>query len=278
MIDKVEKKIISVGEKAPGWQGPFEGGLLAVIRTGLQLVVSLTQLSDREVEGFRTLTGYGVYKGRYPLPIWGFPGLSVDTPFDPCKESLMRPNMVRDFLLNPKQEMLRILIDERGIVRALCQSVLDREYVRDLADLWSDPKTDWQGYDRWYEQTMRTSGIDHLASKLHKRYKGSTDYIRVDSWEDALTEDSPEERTSKYPQALPVELREKYIYTPDGGHSIQCVLKQHFAAGRDMSDFLVPVPVKAVLRGYEIIDGYAVVDLPYDTMLGLIVPEEDTEF
>jgi hypothetical protein len=81
-----------------------------------------------------------------------------------------------------------------------------------------------------------------------------------------------------YPKPLPKELQDWYCYTSDGGHSIVCVLKQHYRPGADLIEKLVPVPVKSVLRGYEQKGGYIVVDLPYSSEIGLMVPPGDDEF
>lgn len=68
------------------------------------------------------------------------------------------------------------------------------------------------------------------------------------------------------------------IYPADSGHSILCVLKKEFRPGADLTNSLLPVPVKAVLRKYSIDNGYVVVDLPYDSNFGLEINTEDDEF
>lgn len=83
----------------------------------------------------------------------------------------------------------------------------------------------------------------------------------------------------QYHSSLPPELATWYCYPSDSGHSILCVLKQHYRPGEDNTGYLVPVPVKTVLRtGYAVDNGYIVVDLPYDPKLGLVTPHEDDEF
>jgi hypothetical protein len=84
-----------------------------------------------------------------------------------------------------------------------------------------------------------------------------------------------------YHTELPPELECHYIYTPDGGHSINCLLEEHAGEAfltHAVSEHLIPVPVKAVLRGYRIARGYVVVDLPYDPDLGLLTEAGDDEF
>lgn len=84
----------------------------------------------------------------------------------------------------------------------------------------------------------------------------------------------------RYPRPLPPELERWYCYTADGGHSIAVVLAQHYREdAADLTDQLVPAPVRSVLRaGYTIRRGYVVCDLPYDPDLGLTTPPEDDEY
>ncbi len=84
-----------------------------------------------------------------------------------------------------------------------------------------------------------------------------------------------------YHSKLPPELEKFYVYFPDAGHSINCLLAEHAAEAfttHSVRDHLVPVPVKTVLRGYKVQRGYVVVDVPYDSELGLMVEPEDEEF
>lgn len=82
----------------------------------------------------------------------------------------------------------------------------------------------------------------------------------------------------RYHSELPAELAAWYVYTSDGGHSIVAVLAATMSGAADLTRLLVPVPVRSVLRGYELRDGYVVVDLPYDPALGLLTPAEDDEY
>ena len=86
----------------------------------------------------------------------------------------------------------------------------------------------------------------------------------------------------RYHSPLPAELAEWYCYTVDGGHSILCLLERdagEAAASHNLTDHLVPCPVRAVLRaGYRIQRGYVVVDLPSDQELGLLTEAGDDEY
>jgi len=85
---------------------------------------------------------------------------------------------------------------------------------------------------------------------------------------------------TRYPRALPVELAPWYAYVVDGGHCIVVVMPSQVQPGQPLTDYLVPAPVKAVLRiGYTVdADGYIWCDLPYDDTLGLVTDPGDDEF
>lgn len=81
-----------------------------------------------------------------------------------------------------------------------------------------------------------------------------------------------------YPTSLPAEVSLWYVYIVDGGHSILCTLEEFCKPGLDIEECMIPMPVKTVLRSYRIVAGCVVVPLAYDKVLGVQVPEEDTEF
>ncbi len=81
-----------------------------------------------------------------------------------------------------------------------------------------------------------------------------------------------------YHSQLSSQLQEWYAYCSDGGHCIVCCLKADYKPEGDLTDYLLPVPVKSVLQDYELHRGYVVVDLPYSSEIGLITPREDDEF
>lgn len=96
-------------------------------------------------------------------------------------------------------------------------------------------------------------------------------------------------QTGEYHSPLPEELQQWYANVLGAGHSIMCILPEHWnnttwnetMTEKEIVDFLVPVPVKSVLRGYEVREGIIVPTSPlveYDAHRGLIIPEEDTEY
>lgn len=68
-------------------------------------------------------------------------------------------------------------------------------------------------------------------------------------------------------------------YTRDAGHCIAVAVAKAYQPGDDAADFLAACPVRAVLAaGWQLRDGYVVVDLPYDEQLGLVIDESHEEF
>jgi hypothetical protein len=82
----------------------------------------------------------------------------------------------------------------------------------------------------------------------------------------------------KYTRPLPQELAEWYAYTRDGGHSICCVLQQDCRPGVVLSNHLIPLPVRTVLKDYWVRDDYIVIDVPYGRTVEWSIPEDDYEF
>ncbi len=88
-------------------------------------------------------------------------------------------------------------------------------------------------------------------------------------------------RDIPYPAPLPADITNHQVYLIDSGHSIMCVLAQHWNSEAKVTpdDYEVPVPVKYVLeRGYRKHGDYIIVDAPYDRTFGLDVPDEYSEF
>lgn len=81
-----------------------------------------------------------------------------------------------------------------------------------------------------------------------------------------------------YYSDLPREVKPWYVYLSDCGHNIVCILARDYQEDKELTQFLIPVPVKTVLRDYQIKNGYVVVDLPYNSEEGLLISEEDDEF
>lgn len=88
------------------------------------------------------------------------------------------------------------------------------------------------------------------------------------------------DRSKQYSEPLPEDIQPFYCYPIDSGHSILAVIRNIYPG--DASDpwgYVVPVPVKTILRvGWEMIEGLPWVVVPYDQDLGLMAPDEDTEF
>jgi hypothetical protein len=83
----------------------------------------------------------------------------------------------------------------------------------------------------------------------------------------------------KYPTPLPDELQPFYCYTRDGGHSILVVLENEYRQGASPIRFIIPAPVKMVLKaGYRLQDDRVWAVLPYDRESGLQVGAEEAEY
>jgi len=85
----------------------------------------------------------------------------------------------------------------------------------------------------------------------------------------------------KYHSTLPGDISPWYVYTRNSGHRILCVLRKNLLSGMaeaDYQDRLVSAPVKTVLRGYAIQDGFVIIDSDYNADTGFVTEPEDREF
>lgn len=89
-------------------------------------------------------------------------------------------------------------------------------------------------------------------------------------------------RDIPYPGELPREVRHLHAYLADSGHCLMAVplALRDFAMMDGISDYEIPLPVKYVLeKGYTQIgaDGICV-DVPYDSEIGVLIPDGYDEF
>jgi hypothetical protein len=82
----------------------------------------------------------------------------------------------------------------------------------------------------------------------------------------------------RYLKPLSPAVARWYCYTKDLGHSVLCLLERDVASGHLDDEHLVPVPVRTVMRGHKVKNGYVVVNLTYDPHIGLQFPDGDEEF
>ena len=147
---------IKEGDKYPGWEKPFEGSLMGITDGEIQLLVSLPYPRQIDIEDFKNLTAYGIYKEKYPLVIWQFgKNFLLAAPYNPEFEKQFRPDDVEKFICRKNKIMTRILIDQNGIIRIIRMAELKSSFIEDLQKVWSDSKTDWSKYNSWLSQIFR---------------------------------------------------------------------------------------------------------------------------
>lgn len=69
-----------------------------------------------------------------------------------------------------------------------------------------------------------------------------------------------------------------YCYTRAYGHTIAVALKSRFTLYQSPLSLLELALVKTVLRGYDVVGGYIVIDMSYTSPSGLRVPLGDREW
>ncbi|WP_031539338.1 hypothetical protein [Bacillus sp. MB2021] len=84
-----------------------------------------------------------------------------------------------------------------------------------------------------------------------------------------------------YHSQLPKELDYYYVWLPDCGHSIMCVLSQHIDDARkgEITDYMLPIPVKYVLeKGYIVHPDCIEVKAQYVLPMGLYIDGDYEEW
>jgi len=85
----------------------------------------------------------------------------------------------------------------------------------------------------------------------------------------------------KYHTALSDDISPWYVYTVNSGYRVLCVPRINISEDMTEDDYrsrLVSAPVKTVLRGYSIQEGFIVTDCDYNSDKGFITEMEDREF
>ena len=91
----------------------------------------------------------------------------------------------------------------------------------------------------------------------------------------------PQNKAKIYHSELPEELEMWYCYPIDSGHSIMAMLECHYqdkAQEEPFEDYLMPLPVKQVLRNYKIVKGFVIVEGEYNENTGAKIYDGDDEY
>ena len=83
-------------------------------------------------------------------------------------------------------------------------------------------------------------------------------------------------RKADYP-GLPAELQELSYFVQDQGYCIMIIPSsmEEEAWANDPDEYELPIPTKYVLaKGWKIRDGYAIVEVEYDHLVGAKIPDE----
>jgi len=166
-----ETRVVEVGKPYPGDIPYFYGSTIRITST-FEMLTRMNNITEKEIQAFQNMTGYGLYQSKdlpHGLLIWRFnDDLFCETPFNPRKEEYARPKEVHSFLQGDFNACQCVLIDERGIVRALGVMWMDLGFVETLRNLWSDPNLDWSDYDDQYIELTNKKTQAQLWRKAQK--------------------------------------------------------------------------------------------------------------
>jgi len=85
----------------------------------------------------------------------------------------------------------------------------------------------------------------------------------------------------KYHSPLNSDISPWYVYTGSSGHRVLCIPEHALTENMTKTDYedrLISAPVKTVLKGYTLRDGFVIITTEYNNVTGLITEQEDREF
>lgn len=152
---------LEVGRQYPGWKGTHQGTYLSIVTVGLQLLLSLSGLTKREISDFEKLRRYGIYATEefpHGIILWECDNeFIIETTFNLEKEKAVRWEETEAFLKEGWNSLARILTDESGIIKSFIRSELDRNFIAELINIWSGRTIDWGEYDNKLKTVMNNS-------------------------------------------------------------------------------------------------------------------------
>lgn len=247
-----------------------EGPVLKFSQVGITMFVSIQKPDRYEKKAFKA--GHPVKFAVTTYDRMGFlvadfgENFVMDIPFD---AGLEQEHDIPDLALtSPESRVLLTLVavdSKTNVVFGLRRISLSPSVSATLANVVE------------MQRSCKTSMVEHEANVRAA--------FAAYSFPETLTGSSSNRENANSTKAtstgLPPELWRWYCYYPDCGHSICIIIKSMadaaFQSGAPQN-YLAPIPVKTALRGYEIRDGYIVVDVEYDEFLGIKTPSEDSEY
>lgn len=163
----------AIGSTLPGWKYPFEGGSMAVLFPGIQLLVSMPMPRLSEKKAFKKLCEYGIYTTpQFPhgLILWRFDrNVIFESPFNPRVEEASRPDEMRFFNSGDSNMLTRYLINERGTVLDFVSAKVQMGFINRLKEIWSDPLIDWSTYQMRLEE-VRQKPVLQLWGETNEKW------------------------------------------------------------------------------------------------------------
>ncbi|MBU1014781.1 MAG: hypothetical protein KKG99_17440 [Bacteroidetes bacterium] len=284
--------VFEVGKPYPGAVPNQEGAVMELSQSGLIVLIQFQNISNEELKAFKnSFNSYSYFESNTPVPIPVFvfpfpkPFGAIDVNFN---ARLVNQTILDDFMNGHGNAITFHLIDgnilkanklvgldtkciklfHQTIIKQLTTDYSQQDYIKYLDGIFNFSSDELFKMGQIF-QKKKPVQADQSQTNISGKSSNNQEIINK-----CLT--GYLKPGMKYNSPLPPELSEWYCYTIDGGHNILSILKIHYQDDMVFTDYLVPCPVKAVLeKGYEIKNGFVVVDLPYSKELGVIIDGKD---
>lgn len=282
--------IFEVGKPYPGAYPIQEGAVMELYKDGLTVLIQFPRITSEELKAFKnSFNSYSYFESGTPIPIpvFVFPFLkpfgAIDVNFN---ARVAKKKHLENYLSTGGNAIYFHLLDG-NILKANKLVGLDHKAVnlfKNTIKKQLQIEYNTEDYSKYLDGIYKYNANELF--KMGQIFHKSKSVITPSK--EPETKNSPEneiiekclhgytKKGMEYHSPLPDDLAKWYCYTIDGGHSILSIVKIHYADEMVFTDYLIPCPVKAVLeKGYEIKNGFVIVDLPYSREIGLDIEDMD---
>ena len=147
----------------------LEGNTLEMNEDGtLSLFCKMPIPHQEEIDAFAKLRAVGLYLEpglEQGLWLWQFDkNMILETPFNPKDYSDRRVELMGD-----NNTMMRYLIDDKGVIRAMVPYGLFFDFLKTAKAIWTNPQIEWGGYSdhlKWLYSNYSTKELWNRVVKI----------------------------------------------------------------------------------------------------------------
>ena len=135
----------------------------------LSLYCKMPHPHQEEIDAFAKLRAVGLYLEpgfEQGLWLWQFDkNVILETPFNPTVYSDLRVELMGD-----NNMMMRYLIDEKGVIRAMIPYGLFFNFLKTAKAIWTNPQIEWSGYSDHLKWLYSNYGTNELWDRVTRKW------------------------------------------------------------------------------------------------------------